>query len=170
MVELEVSFTSLCYIAEDYDGRVWLRRLADIESGKLHTPFKSNRTDNYFENRDRLYRNDGPSAIGTVGVWEWSAIPNRDNPAIDYVQSYYIEDIHPVRVIVLKANSLENIIEQLEAGTVYTQAYFCDTLFCYEPKWGQLSGIFCYTNDFRITDRYAALVDNIYTLLVIRYR
>lgn len=164
MVNSEILFTSLCYVAEDYDGRVWLHRLADIESEKLHTPFKSNRTDNYFENRDRLYRNDGPSAVGTVGVWEWSAIPNRDNPAIDYVQSYYVENIRPVRIMVLKANSLEDIIEQLKAGAVYTQAYFCDTLFCYEPKRGQLSGIFCHANEFRITDRYAALVDNIYAL------
>ena len=89
MIDNEVSFTSLCYITVDYEGRIWLNRLADVEDDILHTPFKSERTDNYFENRDRLYRNDGPTALGTVGIWEWTAIPNRDNPAIDYVQSYY---------------------------------------------------------------------------------
>lgn len=60
MIDNEVSFTSLCYITVDYEGRIWLNRLADVEDDILHTPFKSERTDNYFENRDRLYRNDGP--------------------------------------------------------------------------------------------------------------
>ena len=59
MIDNEVSFTSLCYITVDYEGRIWLNRLADVEDDILHTPFKSERTDNYFENRDRLYRNDG---------------------------------------------------------------------------------------------------------------
>ena len=31
MIDTEVSFTSLCYIFEDYDGSIWLNRLADIE-------------------------------------------------------------------------------------------------------------------------------------------
>lgn len=61
MIDNEVSFTSLCYITVDYEGRIWLNRLADVEDDILHTPFKSERTDNYFENRDRLYRNDGPA-------------------------------------------------------------------------------------------------------------
>lgn len=73
MIDNEVSFTSLCYITVDYEGRIWLNRLADVEDDILHTPFKSERTDNYFENRDRLYRNDGPTALGTVGIWEWTA-------------------------------------------------------------------------------------------------
>lgn len=53
MIDNEVSFTSLCYITVDYEGRIWLNRLADVEDDILHTPFKSERTDNYFENRDR---------------------------------------------------------------------------------------------------------------------
>lgn len=120
MIDNEVSFTSLCYITVDYEGRIWLNRLADVEDDILHTPFKSERTDNYFENRDRLYRNDGPTALGTVGIWEWTAIPNRDNPAIDYVQSYYVKDYSPVRVVVLMAKSLDEVIEQLQNGTART--------------------------------------------------
>ena len=58
MNNYEVSFTSLCYITQDYDGRVWLNRLADVENGTLKWPKRSDRPDNYFENRDRLYRND----------------------------------------------------------------------------------------------------------------
>lgn len=164
MIDNEVSFTSLCYITVDYEGRIWLNRLADVEDDILHTPFKSERTDNYFENRDRLYRNDGPTALGTVGIWEWTAIPNRDNPAIDYVQSYYVKDYSPVRVVVLMAKSLDEVIEQLQNGTARTQAYFCDTLFCYEPKWGQFAGVLCRANEFNISDRCAKLSETVYSL------
>lgn len=164
MIDNEVSFTSLCYIIEDYDGRIWLNRLADIEDDTLHSPFKSGRMDNYFENRDRLYRSDGPTALGAVGIWEWTAIPNRDNPAIDYVQSYYIKDYSPVRVVVLTAKSLEEVVEQLQNGTARTQAYFCDTFFCYKPKWGQLVGVLCRTNEINISNRCAKLSETIYSL------
>lgn len=161
MIDTEVSFTSLCYIFEDYDGSIWLNRLADIENGKLHPPFKSGRMDNYFENRDRLYRNDGPSAIGTVGVWDWTAIPNRNNPDIDYVQSYYVQEEYPVRVVVTKADSLEDLVEQLKQGSIYSHHYICDTLFCYQPQWGKLMGFLCKADEFRIVNKYVKINEDI---------
>lgn len=166
MVETEVSFTSLCYIKEDYDGRTWLQRLADIEDGKLHTPFKSNRADYYFENRDQLFPDpDGPSDVGKVGLWDWSAIPARDNPKIDYVQSYYRQDISPIRVVVVIAiKSLEDLVEQLKVGAIRTQPYFCDTLFCYQPQWGRLEGVLCKSNEFQIDDKRVKISTDIYSL------
>lgn len=164
MIDTEISFTSLCYISEDYDGSIWLNRLADIEGGKLQQPFKSGRMDNYFENRDRLYRNDGPSDIGTVGVWDWTAIPNRNNPDIDYVQSYYVQNEHPVRVVVTKADSLEDLVTQLKQGAIYTHHYICDTLFCYQPQWGKLTGFLCKAYEFRIVNRYVKINEDICTL------
>lgn len=161
MIDNEVSLTSLCYIFEDYDGSIWLNRLADIEGGKLHQPFKSGRMDNYFENRDRLYRNDGPSAIGTVGVWDWTAIPNRNNPDIDYVQSYYVQNEHPVRVVVTKADSLEDLVEQFKQGSIYSHHYICDTLFCYQPQWGKLMGFLCKADEFRIVNKYVKINEDI---------
>ena len=172
MVDTEVSFTSLCYIEDNHDDRVWLHRLADIENGKLHIPFKSDREDNRFENRDCWYqyqfqyRDGGPSAIGTIGVWEWSAIPKPDNPAIDQILSYYVQDVCPVRIVPLKAKSIEDIVAQLKTGTVYTQTYLCNTLFCYESKVGQLSGVLCRANEFNIVDRCAKLSETIYYLPV----
>lgn len=164
MAETEVSFTSLCYISEDYDGNVWLNRLADIEDGRLHTPFKSDRADNYFENRDRLYQNDGPTAIGTVGIWDWTAIPNRNKPDTDYVQTFFVQDEYPIRVVVIQADSLESLVEQLKNGSVYSKPYICDTLFCYQPLWGRLTGVLCQTEEFQIVNKYVKLKDDICTL------
>ena len=70
-----VEFVSVCRISEDYNGRIWLTRIADINDQQLSVPYKSNRSTTYFENRDRLYRNDGPSQVDTIGVWRWTATP-----------------------------------------------------------------------------------------------
>lgn len=164
MIRTEVSFTSLCYVEEGYNGRIWLHRFADIENGRLSVPFKSNRVDNYFENRERLYWNNGPSAIGFVGVWDWSAIPNRDNPELDYVQSCYVPDISPIRVIVVAAKSLKDLTEQLMNGNITVQPYFCDTLFCYQAERGQLTGVLCRANEFEIVNGDVIIQDNVYFL------
>lgn len=164
MIDNKVSFTSLCYITKDYKERIWLNRLADVEDDTLHTPFKSERTDNYYENRDRLRRDDGPTALGTVGVWKWTAEPNWNNPASDHTESYYVKDYSPIRVVVLGAKSLDEVVEQLQNGTVHTQDYFCDTFFCYEARWGQLTGVLCRSNEFKISNQYAKLSETIYSL------
>lgn len=164
MIDNKVSFTSLCYITKDYKERIWLNRLADVEDDTLHTPFKSERTDNYYENRDRLRRDDGPTALGTVGVWKWTAEPNWNNPASDHTESYYVKDYSPIRVVVLGAKSLDEVVEQLQNGTAHTQDYFCDTFFCYEARWGQLTGVLCRSNEFKISNQYAKLSETIYSL------
>lgn len=160
----EVSFTSLCYITEDYDGRIWLNRLADVENNTLVWPAQSDRQDNYFENRERLYRNDGPSDIGAIGIWHWSAIPNKENPAIDYVQSYYAFDLKPTRVVVSTASSMDDLLMQLKEGLVYTKPYFCDTLFCFSISWQKFRGFLCKAEDFDISDRKARLKPSVYAL------
>ena len=80
------------------------------------------------------------------------------------VQSHYVKDYSPVRVVVLMAKSLDEVVEQLQNGTARTQAYFCDTLFCYEPKWGQFAGVLCRANEFNISDRCAKLSETVYSL------
>lgn len=166
MVRDEVSFTSLCYIREDHEGRKWLQRLADIDNGKLCNPFKSNRSDFMFENRDRLFLDpDGPSEIGKVGIWTWTASPARDNPETDYVQAYYEQNISPVRIVaVAAAQSMENLIDQLKSGSVRTQPYFCDTFFCYETKWGRWEGVLCRANEFQIIEKGVRIKKDIYSL------
>lgn len=164
MVNAEVNITSLCYVTKDNESRARLYRLADIEDNRLHAPFKSERNDNLFENRDRLYQNDGPTAVGAVGVWRWTASPNRNNPDTDFIQSHYCKNCSPIRVVELSAASIDDVVEQLKNGTVYTQNYLCDTFFCYEDKRGQLTGVLCRSDEFEISDRCAKLSEKICAL------
>ena len=108
----EVSFTSLCYIFENHKGQRWLQRVADIEDGMLFPPFRSERPDNLYENRDRLYRRGEPETVGMVGVWEWTATQDLSDPSKDHIESYYLKDLIPVRVVVLPADSISARQEQ----------------------------------------------------------
>ena len=37
-----VEFVSVCRISEDYNGRIWLTRIADINDQQLSVPYKTN--------------------------------------------------------------------------------------------------------------------------------
>lgn len=160
MIETEVSFVSLCYI-EDRNGRKLLHRLADINNDRLCAPVKSDPKGIYFKNRDRIYLDpDGPSDVGEVGIWHWYVHPNHQ------VESYYMKGQSPVRVVALPStvSSLEEVVEQLKNGTVDTQPYFCDTLFCFKPKWGWLTGVLCKADEFRIENKKAIIHEDVSTL------
>ena len=163
MIGNEVKFTSLCRVNEPYnDNKFNLYRIADIEKGCLYKPLKSNRATNCFENRDWIYKKDGPSTVGSIGVWEWESIPNQNNPSSDYVQSYYVSNLTPVRVVITNASTLEDLINQLHDGTVRSFPYFCDTLFGYLTSDGLLIGILCKTKDFQIIDHSVKINDDIF--------
>ena len=161
MIETDISLTSLCYISKDNDGRIWLYRLADVENGMLHAPFKSNRPDNYYENRDRLYRNDGPSSLGTVGVWRWTAIPSRNNPASDYVQSFFVKELSPVRIVVLSVKTINEVTELLKNGNLIIEPFLCNTIFCYEEN-GCLTGVLCRSDEIAYSEKHLILSKNLY--------
>lgn len=172
MINNEIELTSLCYISEDYDGKVWLYRLADVENERLHTPFKSDRSDNRFENRDRLYQKDGPSAIGSVGVWDWTAIPNRENPENDYVQSFYNGSYDPIRIVVLPVQSVEELVKLLKRGAFRVRPLFCNTLFCYYmPKQERMAGVLCTKDEFKFLTKHEVVLSEsvcalpVYTVL-----
>lgn len=159
-------FTSLCYISGELDnnGKPWLSRIADVEDGKLVPPRKSERPTKYFENRDQLYWSDGPSESGCIGIWSWSATPRWGEPNRDYINTHYISEYSPIRIIVIPgARTVEYIIEQLINGISATP-YICDTLFCFEQQWGNFIGVLCKIEDLVISDKYIKLRDGVHSL------
>lgn len=159
-----IELTSLCYVSGDYSYQVMLNRIADVENGMLVPPYKSTRRTTYFENRDRIYRNDGPSQAYEVGVWKWSAVPNRDNPDVDYIQSYYVSQYVPTRmVLVEKATSMESLIDQLKTG-IKVKPYYCNTFFCYIPQRGKFTGLLCKKDDLSADEYQVKLQENVHSL------
>lgn len=163
MIDHTISLTSLCYVFT-VDNGLRLCRIADIENGVLHKPFKSERPDNYYENRDNLYHNGGPTIAGSVGVWDWSAEQNRNNPEYDYIKTYYVSNKSPIRIVVTKNDSLENLAKQLKEKSIYSHTYLCDTLFCCAQESNHFTGFLCKADDFEIVDSYVNLKNDICVL------
>lgn len=164
MIDFRVEFTSLCRVSTDQNGQVWLNRLADVKDGKYVIPDYFEDMSRVFENRDRIFRKDGPSYEDAIGIWTWSAIPNQNNPETDYVQSTFRIDLNPIRVFqVLDAVSDEQLVEILVAG-VAGRTYDCDTLFVYLQKPGLYRGVLCKKNEFSAVNGTTKLCENVYAL------
>lgn len=168
-----MDFTSLCYISGELDnnGKPWLSRIADIEDGKLVPPRKSKRPTKYFENRDRILWRDGPTQKGEIGIWDWFTSPNRNDPNVDHIESYYVSDGRPIRVIILPdAKTIEFIVENLAAGIQIEPPFNCDFFFCLKQKlgrgryWDKFNGLLCRRNDLTVSNELIKLRDNVYSL------
>ena len=155
---------SVCRVYE-YNGNTRLERIADVEDDEIHSPRRSFHETQYFENRTWLHWYDGPSQIDTIGVWQWSASPNYKNVKTDYVQSFFVPDLRPVQVIVIQdVQSMQALVDMLKMGKIRIKPYICNTLFCYESKWGQLDGVLCQIDEFMLQDQCVTLKDTIYLL------
>ena len=165
MIDFRVEFTSLCRVSIDSNGQVWLNRLADVKDGKYVIPEYYENMGRVFENRDRIFRRDGPSYEGAIGVWSWSAIPNQNNPETDYVQSSFRQELNPVRVFeIYDVVSDEQLVEKLVSGITGKAYYDCDTLFVYLQKQGLYRGVLCKKNEFSNNNGTIALRENVYAL------
>lgn len=160
IMDNRVSFISLCCVREDH----MLERLADIQENKLCEPFKSERKDEYFENRDVLFQNDNSLIPGTIGVWEWTARLRDKDPQKDYIESYQLKDYVPVRVVPFLKGSLKTIVSQLKNGEIYIDEYYCDTFFCCKDQQDKWLGVLCHTDEFEFRDGRVWLLEKVYYL------
>ena len=165
-----MDFTSLCYISGELDqkGNPWLSRIADVEDEKLVSPRKSERPTKYFENRVRIFWNDGPTQKGEIGIWDWFTSPSKNDSSVDFIESYYVPDSYPVRVITIpEAKTIEYILEKLMAGIQVESPFNCDLFFCLRKKMGSLKyfcGLLCTKNDLIFSGSSVTIRDSICSL------
>lgn len=63
------TYHSVCEVFTDYNGKIWLKRLADIEKNTI-IPFECDELKpRLFGNRNKLYHKNGPESSGTIGIW-----------------------------------------------------------------------------------------------------
>jgi len=155
-----VTFTSLCQVYFYDIGKYWLYRMADVIDGELCEPVKSLRYEKNYENRETIYRGDGPSEEGTIGIWDWTEYE------LNKIHTRYAVELKPVRVITHKfAKSIDDIISELKLGNISTNSYICgNVLFCYKTHSGKTAGVLCSEKDFSINNNRAKLLDNVLCL------
>jgi len=150
---------SLCCVNNEfYDDKIWLTRLADISENGQVIPFVFN--DDLpprFENRERLIHKDGPNDIGFVGIWNWTAEPNYNDPTKDYVITTYNTTLCAIEIVILPdCGTVQEIVEKLKNGidAVITSG---KTLFVHIQSDGFLEGVLCNNSDLDIGKSTAKL-------------
>lgn len=94
-----------------------IKRLADIE-GNIIKPFIYDPSKlSCFENRDRLYRKDGPANEGAVAVWNWNPVPKEGDPSKDVCISEYNPNAIITQVVELhQCTTIDDIAKLLLQG------------------------------------------------------
>lgn len=138
----EVERKSLCRVSYDYDGKRWLTRLGDIENGIILRFNFDDTQPQIFDNRTRLFWKDGPEEEGAVGIWDWSAVPNKSSDT-DYVRTTYSLTEHPIEVFEVPSVTTNNeLIIKLKEGIAFKPC--CENVvFCYRRSNIFISGVLC---------------------------
>ena len=94
MIDRSTELTSICVVTDtDDNGQKWLLRLLDIEGARIVPVYINESKLRTFDNRDKLYYNDGSLPSGYVGVWHWSATPRLNDYEKDFITSNYIKKL-----------------------------------------------------------------------------
>ena len=120
MLFMEVrNILSICTVSESsYNDALMLIRRADINgNGEIVEPLILEDEPKIFGNRTTLYKKDGPSIEGFIGVWRWSAIHNENDYDKDYVTSQFEPSIVPVEFVeLIDASSSSDVVEKIKNG------------------------------------------------------
>ena len=113
-------FTSLCSVVTQ-KGQTMLTRHADLNHNGYYEIFhQKDDAPKRSYNRDKLYYKDGPSIDGVYGVWNWSSIPNRNDPSREFIDSEYSKTLFPIEIVVLQElSSLDDLADALKKGIKY---------------------------------------------------
>lgn len=136
---------SVCSVtAPDYNGKIWLRRLGDIDEKGRMLPFDFDpEQSKVFDNRNRIFWNDGPDVEGTIGIWDWSAIPNITSPGTDYIESHYDANESPIQIIeVPGVYTLNELLDALKSG-IDDISRTDRIMFIYQQSYGNYEGVLC---------------------------
>jgi len=156
--DTEYEYTSICQVYSDhYSCQTWLIRLADIHSGKISRFTRIEDMPYYFDNRDRLFWRDGPRDEGYVGIWHWNAVPNKNDPATDYVTTSFAKYGKIIEIVEFPdCHTYEEIVKYLSEKSIpHSQGrkYF----FALSGSKGNIQGLLCNENDLDIENGSAKL-------------
>lgn len=166
VVVSDFDYVSLCeVVVQEYKHEIYLNRLADIKSnGSLEAFHVKEDIPKRFSNRSKIFFKDGPHEPGTIGVWNWSAIPNNNDPSRDYVIATFNPEIRPIEIIVIQnCKIVKKVLERLKVGfEIETTSE--NIIFAANLNKGQFSGFLCRRHDFEQNGSQIKLKKNVISL------
>ena len=105
--------TSICVV-----GTEMLHRYADLVDGSFQEFVADPAKRRLFGNRDRLYHKYmAHYPQGFIGLFNWNALQNRNDPNNDYIETYYDEEHAPIEIVrVNLCETLRDLVEKLKEG------------------------------------------------------
>lgn len=158
------TYHSLCEVFTDYNGKVWLKRIADIEKNRI-IPFECDELKpRLFGNRNKLYHKNGPVSSGTIGIWAWNATENWNDPSTDYIVTSFSYELLAIQIIEIPGirntidilNSLKNGIETVSSSTKY--------LFAVKNSEDEYKGLLCSSKNCDIENGKLKLKNECYSI------
>lgn len=159
--DAEHPFTSLCKVIYDFEGRLRLARLSDIEDGVILGSYLSDAP-----GYNKLYTNEkqAPDLEGFVGIWDWKVVPNLSDPTKDYILSVYKDKYIPVEIIVVQdCISMNELLERLKHGIMDTITAR-KMMFVYWNENGVYEGVFCTPKNLDTTENRTRLKPSVFSL------
>lgn len=138
---------SLCGVISGYSGQKWLIRYADLNIDGSYSVFRRNEyAAPTFANRDRIYYKDSLSD-GFYGVWNWSAVPNENDPSKDFVSSHYNTEIGAIEIVTITQTTTLDALVDLLKGGIECQLHSRKVMFLTHVSKGRFIGVLCAEKD-----------------------
>lgn len=162
----EYDYISICEVMNpDYNGQRTMIRLADIDrKGTIDAFYESEDAPKTFGNRLKLYYKQGPAEPGVIGVWNWSAIPNNNDPSRDYIISSFNAGVRPIEIAIIPdCASVKELLEVLRDGVSFIPSTTRVLVTAYLSR-SQYVGFLCRNTDFVQSNNGVKLSPNVISL------
>ena len=153
-------YSSLCLTYQDNLDKDRILRAADIRENEFSEDFIESAPD-----YKRLYNNDGPKQIGTLGVWDWKVLPNRSDPTKIFLDVAFNSHIKPIEVVVVKdCVNVTQLVENLKSG-IHADVHSARVLISYTED-DKYVGIICDENVLQTRQSVLVLKNDVLKLPV----
>ena len=92
--------------------------------------------------------NEGPRAVGTMGIWMWRAVPNNTNPNKDYIYSRFASELKPIEMILIHQVPDEKTLLDLLKDGIEIESLPEVGMYSARAGKGYYSGFLCSARDF----------------------
>lgn len=159
--EGDEEMVSLCSVYTDRYCNTWLRRYADLNRDAHFQIFNQDINQApYFENRDLLFKKDGPSDEDFYGIWNWTASANQNDPSKDYISSKFNNLLDAIEVVTFSdITTLDDLVKLLKQG-ISIQPHSRKTMFSVQATKEEYSGILLTAKQLKYDNEKSVLADH----------